>query len=473
MELSRSELRVGALLAEGGEGKVFELPDRPGTLLKQYPRPVDADGLRRLVAWAGPGGPLAPGMAARVRSATAWPQAVVLDGPDRAAGLLMARAPRRFSLRHRDGVARLATLSYLTADPVRRAAAYGLMLPGQGDPARIGLVYALARVLEALESADPPVGHGDLSAKNVLWSTRRGPEVFLLDCDNGERFGPDGAPLGAPGRRRAMTPNWDDPTVPAGQNPGLEADRYSLALIFLRIVGAGHFPVQKRQKAGEAVDIELDLPAAVLRSPVMAPDAPVWALLGRSLSAADPEGRPPASTWAAALHDVLAGLGATSVIEAVHAAQGSSAPSLPAQPVAGPAAPDVTVRPHPIRPRAQVWTSSHAGGRSPAALAAPRPSGRAVPTATGSGYAPAGTPGLPPPGSPVVHPPLPAQAKVALRQAFAAWKSLHAWAGAALSTPGRRGAGVRRAAVCAVVDFVVACVGLLLFAMIVSPFLGI
>jgi hypothetical protein len=32
---------------------------------------------------------------------------------------------------------------------------------------------------------------------------------------------------------------------------------------------------------------------------------------------------------------------------------------------------------------------------------------------------------------------------------------------------------VRRAMICAVVDFVVACVGLLLVAMVVSPFLGI
>ena len=482
--MRRSELRVGAMLAEGGEGRVWELADRPGVLFKEYRRPIDPAGLAGLVEWAAAGA-MRPGTEERVRRSTAWPDAVVLDGTE-ASGLLMPRAPRRFSLRHRDGVARLATLSYLTADPVRRAAAYGIDLPAQADPTRLGIAYALARVLEAMELADPSVGHGDLSARNVLWSTQRGPEVFVLDCDNGERFGPDGAPLGSSGRRRAMTPNWDDPAVTPGDNPGIGADRYSLALIFLRIVGAGHFPVQKRQKAGEGIDIEFDLPPAVLRSPVMAPDAPIWSLVGRALSVAAPDSRPPASTWAAALHDLLAGLGAGGVIDAVHAAQGSAQPSIPAQPVAGTAAPDVTVRPRPARPRAQVWTVGRPGSPGPRAtvgaagggtVGAARGGATAVMAPPGRPALP-GSPGVPAgsgvaPGAPVPHPPLSAQVGAALRRALAAWVTLHRWAVGALRTPGHRAAGARRILVCVVVDFVVACVALLLAAMIVSPFLGI
>ena len=136
-----------------------------------------------------------------------------------AAGVLLPRAPRRFALRHRDGTTRLATLSYLTADPAHGAVAYGLSLPEPAGPERLGLVYALARVLEAFESTDPVVGHGDLSSKNVLWSLQRGPEVFVIDCDNCERFDPDGRPLAEAGRRRATTPNWEDPAVLAGANP--------------------------------------------------------------------------------------------------------------------------------------------------------------------------------------------------------------------------------------------------------------
>ena len=103
-----------------------------------------------------------PARAQRVRAATAWPAATVLDvrPPDgdqtRRGRRAPAPAPRRFALRHRDGTTRLATLSYLTADPAHRAVAYGLSLPDPVSPERLGLVYALARVLEAFEAGQPP-----------------------------------------------------------------------------------------------------------------------------------------------------------------------------------------------------------------------------------------------------------------------------------------------------------------------------
>jgi hypothetical protein len=236
--VSRRQLRPGPLLAEGGEGRVYELADHPDQVFKAFRRPQARAGLVELVAWTSS---LAPGAAARVQASTSWPLGVVVDGPVAeagegkgdaawATGLLLPRAPRRFSLRHRDGRSHLASLSYLTADPARRAAAYGISLPEPMGPDRLGLVYALARLLEAFESGSPRVSHGDLSAKNVLWSLARGPEVFVLDCDNGERWDGD-RPLGPADRRRAMTPNWDDPAVTGGTNPGAESDRYSLALI--------------------------------------------------------------------------------------------------------------------------------------------------------------------------------------------------------------------------------------------------
>ena len=131
-------------------------------------------------------------------AATAWPAATssttTADPGASAAAGCCSRAPRRFALRHRDGTTRLATLSYLTADPAHRAVAYGLSLPPAVSPERLGLVYALARLLEAFERAEPLVGHGDLSTKNVLWSLQRGPEVFVLDCDNCERFDRNATP---------------------------------------------------------------------------------------------------------------------------------------------------------------------------------------------------------------------------------------------------------------------------------------
>ncbi|MBO0731211.1 MAG: hypothetical protein J2P57_18285, partial [Acidimicrobiaceae bacterium] len=129
----RRDLRVGPLLAEGGQGRVYALADRPGVVLKAYRAPLDRADLDGLVAWAEG---LPPDLD-RPLAAAAWPTEVVVDaaagangaGADgRAVGLLMPRAPRRFTLRHKDGSAHLATLSYLCADPAQRAAAYGLLL---------------------------------------------------------------------------------------------------------------------------------------------------------------------------------------------------------------------------------------------------------------------------------------------------------------------------------------------------------
>ena len=45
------ELRVGDLLAEGGEGRVFELPLQPHLVLKRYRRPAPREVLDEIVAW--------------------------------------------------------------------------------------------------------------------------------------------------------------------------------------------------------------------------------------------------------------------------------------------------------------------------------------------------------------------------------------------------------------------------------------
>src|SRR6201999_136226 len=118
------------------------------------------------------------------------------------------------------------------------------------------------RLLAALHDGATPAGHGDLSARNVLWSLEGGPRGFVIDCDNsGGAGGAGGAGssspaaetcgvAGEPGgpRRRAMTPNWDAPSIPAGANPDMLSDRYSLALIFVRVAGAAHYPIQRRQR---------------------------------------------------------------------------------------------------------------------------------------------------------------------------------------------------------------------------------
>ncbi len=525
------DLRIGDLLAEGGEGRVFELPLQPHLVIKRYRRPAAREFLDDLVAW--PERLIDPTRSQRIRAGTSWPAATVIEapaaglGPPAAAGVLLPRAPRRFAVRHRDGTTRLATLSYLTADPAHRAVAYGLSLPDPVSPERLGLVYALARVLEAFETAYPRIGHGDLSTKNVLWSLQRGPEVFVLDCDNCEQFDPDGRSLTPAGRRRAMTPNWDDPAVAGGGNPTLASDRYSLALVFLRVVGAANFPIQARQRQGGPITVDFAVPRGHLGDALLGPGADLWTLCERGLDVSDPASRPPAAAWLAPLEAVLDALGAAAQMRSVWAAQGGGAPSPPVALPPVDARRQITIRPVAALPRpapkrmspsgpgrAAPWRRAQsagapgavglAGGFAPASAAGtaaggfPSGSGSAAP-APGSawpGAGPAGggfspTPGAPGAGTvvtsaashptaagsggrpPAATPPVTAQARAHLAEAGVWWAALHRQMMRSLWTSGHRLDGARRLAACVAVDLVLALIALFVVGMIVSPVLGI
>ena len=494
------DLRVGPLLAEGGEGKVFLLPRQPHLLFKTYRRAVDREHLRSLVAW--PEG-LETDRAERLQAAAAWPTAVVTGGGAQPVGLLVPRAPRRFAVRHRDGRSRLASLSYLTADPGHRAAAYGLELPAPGSVRRIGLVHALARLLTVFESASPSVGHGDLSTKNVLWSLQRGPEVFVIDCDNAEFFGPDGLPIGDSARRRAMTPNWDDPAVPRGSNPTLESDRYSLALIFLRLVGAANYPVQARQRSGGQVRVDIPVPPGTGADALLDRDAPIWDLCARSLSVEHPEDRPPASEWVGELERVLTAMGAQPTAAATGAPLGQAGAAAATIPVASrPSVPEVEVVPVRAEARPErTWSKVSPAPRYPAGAAG---SGSASPSAqpgaggfawrplgalgagattasptggAGSGPAPgvpAGTggPGAVAPGV-ITAPAMWDETRQALSRALRWWLALHRSALRSLVDSDRRHGPVRALSVCAVVDTALGLAALFLVATVVTALIGI
>ncbi len=496
-ELVRAEdLRVGPLLAEGGEGRVFLLPRQPHLVYKAYRQPVSAAHLEAMVAW--PGG-LGADQAAVLRSAAAWPAAVVTGRGGRPVGLLVPRAPRRFAVRHRDGRSRLASLSYLTTDPGHRAAAYGLDLPPAGSALRVGLVYSLARLLATFESATPAVGHGDLSTKNVLWSLQRGPEVFVIDCDNAEFFDRDGRPAGEPGRRRAMTPNWDDPAVERGGNPTLASDRYSLALVFLRLVGAANFPVQARQRAGGPVRVDVPVPAGPGADALLDPTAPVWDLCARALSVDSPGSRPPAAEWVAELERLLPLMGAAPPVGAPVPAGSGPAPGQPAAggpDRAGPATGDVEVvlarvlhRPERVwskvspAPRYTGTPAAAPGGAAPAGSAgrgaggfAWRPVGPAP--ARPGGAAPSGFVAAPgsaaPAGSRVVNgPAVWPELKVAVQRVARWWWALHRGALRSLLRPRPRRRVGRALAACLLVDAVLVLAVVFLVAMIAAPLIGI
>lgn len=451
--VSIGDLRVGDMLAEGGEGRVFELPLQPHLVYKAYRRRVVAEHLRDLVAWpSGIDGAMRP----RITAAAAWPAGVVWRDAESACGLLLPRAPRRFAVRHKDGTTRLASLSYLTADPAHRAVAYGLDLPEEGSPDRLGLVLALARLLEAFESGPAMVGHGDLSAKNVLWSLQRGPEVFVIDCDNSEQFTPAGQARGSSLRRRAMTPNWEDPSVPPGANPTLASDRYSLALIFLRVVGAANFPLQARQREEPCVSVEFALPRHLLSTPALEPGAPVWQLCRRGLSVLAPQDRPRPSDWVFELEQILDHLGAASVTWAVHTNQGGDRSVATPSSVSSALPSDVQIRPVP--------------------RATPRPEPRLtrvpVRPASGGGFQSLAGPPSPPLPAPPASPVGP-RVTDAVAQAVRWWLTAHRRAAGVVAGSSHRSDGLVWLGTCALVDLLILIAGFFVTAMVVAPISGI
>jgi hypothetical protein len=487
-EVRVSSLRLGQLVAEGGEGRVFEvLASPPATAARsvykqlRYPRPL-AD-VTSLVEFPSLLASRSSSLAARALSSSAWPvSSVVGEDPLVALGTVMPRAPSEFWLRHRDGTKRLATLSYLATDPERIAVAYGVLMPPPGAVERVALVYALARLLEAWQN-EPPlprVVHGDLSGKNVLWSLGPAPAVYVLDCDGasvrcgpGDRGGPDETgekvPDGADRRPRATTPNWDDPALPPGSTPTRASDRYMLGITFLRLVGAAHFPLQGPQRSAEHVNVDLELP----RSWRKVPDLPaLWELCERSLSLADVEGRPSPGEWVAELEHLLDVLSAAGLGAAVREAQGDPRPGNDdalnvnrgeAKRLVGATTPvpDVTVRPVLRRRPPSTWQLINASSAPPLGAGGGALGGGGAASAA-SWWAGRGAAT----GAPLTS-------RQMARRLLAAWGGAHRLAVGWARSRGRRVDGLRRLAGILVLDLAAACVVFFIFAMLVSPWIGL
>ncbi len=334
--------------------------------------------------------------------------------------------------------------------------------------------------------------HGDLSAKNVLWSLRPAPAVYVLDCDGASvHCGPDEVPGetaagmpaaempaggvlarelldGANGRPRATTPNWDDPALAPGAPPTRWSDRYMLGLTFLRVVGAAHFPLQGPQRTAEHVNVDLELP----RSWRKVPDLPVlWELCERSLSLADVEGRPSPGEWVAELEHALDVLSASALGAAVREAQGDPRPATAASPGVGrgdaktlartmAAVPDVSVRPVLRRRAPSTWQLVNASGPPIGASGDVVGGGAAASAASWWAGRGAAT------GAPLTW-------RQITRRLLGAWGGAHLLAIGWARSPGRRAFGLRRLAGALLVDLAAACVVLFIFAMLVSPWIGL
>ena len=79
------QLRLGAVLGRGGEGIIYELPDKPDQVAKLYlKQPISAEKSQKIEAMAGL-------TDARLHNLTAWPVAAAQNGEGQTLGLLMKR----------------------------------------------------------------------------------------------------------------------------------------------------------------------------------------------------------------------------------------------------------------------------------------------------------------------------------------------------------------------------------------------
>jgi hypothetical protein len=188
-EYRLDELRidVSARLGEGGAAEVHRCKTADGDrrVLKRYTgeglKDLDVGALRDLIEW-----PAHIGVEARdkLMVMSAWPQALVVNGPD-VIGVLMDEAPTKF-FRTRDGELLPRHFSMVA---VRKEQAEKRGYPYYDFPHKIARLGHLLAELQFLHSTGIVVG--DLQTNNILTTSPQPDssgvvttENFMLDCDS-------------------------------------------------------------------------------------------------------------------------------------------------------------------------------------------------------------------------------------------------------------------------------------------------
>lgn len=155
----------------------------------------------------------------------AWPRLLVHhDG--RGVGVLLPRAPapfwHDFTLRSGGTMRRLVEAQFLFF-PDPKVNSLGLQAATLAR--RLELLGTVAAAIEFIHGHG--LVYGDLSARNILYSTGEGPDAFLLDCDG---IVPQGAPY------VIDSPDWQAPRSPAEgmASASQESDVYKMGLFCVR-----------------------------------------------------------------------------------------------------------------------------------------------------------------------------------------------------------------------------------------------
>jgi hypothetical protein len=226
--LDQLRIDVSSRLGEGGAAEVHRCKTADGdrVVLKRYTeeglKGLDAAALRDLIDW-----PARIGVEARdkLMAMSAWPRAVVVNGPD-VIGVLMDEAPTKF-FRTRDGELRPRHFSIVA---VRKEQAEKRGYPYYDFPQKIARLGHLLEELQFLHSNDIVVG--DLQTNNILTTSPEPDstgvvttENFMLDCDS---FIVNGRAAFPP-----MDPINTRPPYPVEGHSAI-TDLYKLALLTIR-----------------------------------------------------------------------------------------------------------------------------------------------------------------------------------------------------------------------------------------------
>ncbi|WP_327098934.1 hypothetical protein OIE68_09165 [Nocardia vinacea] len=228
-------LDVGDQLGRGGQGTVYRVAnkkinntDGPGwdVVFKEYNTAslaqLDIVALTKMVALLSE---LSRSDGEWLCDKTAWPAAMVAR-QEHVCGIIMRVVPDRFRFTLRGLSAttgtsqRLANLEYLLNDD-SYVARIGLHI---SERDRLEILADLAATLARLHRFGIVVG--DLSPKNLLFTTDPAPECFLIDCDAMRVRGESVLP-------QAETPDW---TLPSGEEKATQAgDVYKFGLLAVRL----------------------------------------------------------------------------------------------------------------------------------------------------------------------------------------------------------------------------------------------
>lgn len=252
------QLSLGVEVGDGGEGTVWEVVTQtpgPRKVLKRYRHPLTADRVAQL------GHLVTLRQHLRFASAPyAWPEVLVTGSDGELTGVVLPRVPSEFwatvTLRSGGSQPRLREAQYLLFG-TDKLARIGLPLPGLSE--RLELLGALVAAIGHLHAHG--LVYGDLSARNLLYSTERGVAVFLLDCDGIAAVGSDHV---------VDSPDWQDPSMPSSAQPA--TDVYKLGLFAARVLAVN--PTTRTPPGGGATPQPLlgTLRAMLAHTPAARPD---------------------------------------------------------------------------------------------------------------------------------------------------------------------------------------------------------